>query len=66
LQLPKFHRSYYVVSINHATEVGLVVHEGAGRHVFPGSQILQEPKVTPYDAFALFLYHQRARLNSRS
>ena len=66
LQLPKFHRSYYVVSIDQATEVRLVVHEGVGRRVFPGCQILQEPKVTPYDAFALFLYHQRARLNGPS
>jgi 8-oxo-dGTP pyrophosphatase MutT (NUDIX family) len=60
--LPRFYRSYYVVSISRAAEARLVLHEGAGRKVFSGRDILLEPNVTPYDAFALFLYDQRARL----
>jgi hypothetical protein len=30
--------------------------------IFPGEAILQEPRVTPYDSFALFLHHSRRRL----
>jgi 8-oxo-dGTP pyrophosphatase MutT (NUDIX family) len=61
--LPHFYRSYYVVSIDGAVESRLVLHEGAGRKVFSGRDILLEPNIAPYDAFALFLYDQRTRLN---
>jgi 8-oxo-dGTP pyrophosphatase MutT (NUDIX family) len=60
--LPPFYRSYYVVSISRAVESRLVLHEGADRRIFSGSDILLEPNITPYDAFVLFLYDQRARL----
>lgn len=63
-QLSRFYRSYYVVSISQAVESGLILHEGAGRKIFSGREILLEPNIAPYDAFALFLYDQRARLNS--
>jgi 8-oxo-dGTP pyrophosphatase MutT (NUDIX family) len=62
LPLPRFYRSYYIVSISRAVESRLVLHEGAAKRLFPGSEILEEPNVTPYDAFALFLYHARGRL----
>ena len=62
LPLPHFYRSYYIVSISRAVELRLVVHEGAAKRLFPGDEILEEPNVTPYDAFALFLYHARGRL----
>jgi 8-oxo-dGTP pyrophosphatase MutT (NUDIX family) len=62
LQLPKYYRSYYIVSISRATEARLVVHEGAGKRLFRAREILEEANVTPYDAFALFLYHARGRL----
>jgi hypothetical protein len=29
--------------------------------VFPGPAILAEPRVSPYDGFALFLHYGRAR-----
>ncbi len=64
LQLPRFFRNYYVVSISRAVEERLVVHEGAGKRLFSGNAILEEPNVTPYDAFALFLYHARGRLTA--
>jgi 8-oxo-dGTP diphosphatase len=60
--LPRFYRSFHVISISRAVEARLVVHEGAGKKVFSGRDILLEPNVTPYDAFALFLYDQQARL----
>lgn len=62
LPLPRFYRSYYVVSISRAVESRLVVHEGAAKRLFRGYEILEQPNVTPYDAFALFLYHARGRL----
>ncbi|MGA8760575.1 MAG: NUDIX domain-containing protein [Stellaceae bacterium] len=62
LPLLHFYRSYYIVSISRAVESRLVVHEGAAKRLFPGDEILEAPNVTPYDAFALFLYHARGRL----
>jgi 8-oxo-dGTP pyrophosphatase MutT (NUDIX family) len=62
LPLPRFYRSYYVVSISRAVEGRLIVHEGAAKRLFRGNEILEEPNITPYDAFALFLYHARGRL----
>jgi hypothetical protein len=41
-----------------------MLHEGADKRVFPGPEILREPNVTPYDAFALFLHHARHRLTA--
>jgi 8-oxo-dGTP pyrophosphatase MutT (NUDIX family) len=62
LGLRRYERSYYLVPISRAVEKRLVLHEGADNRVFPGADILPEPNVTPYDAFALFLYHARGRL----
>jgi 8-oxo-dGTP pyrophosphatase MutT (NUDIX family) len=62
--LPRYHRSYFVVSISRALEARLVLHEGREKRVFPGSEILRQPNVTPYDSFALFLHHERSRLAS--
>lgn len=64
IALPRFYRTYFVVSITASVEARLVVHEGVAKRVFRGSEILEEPNVTPYDAFALFLYHARGRLKS--
>jgi len=62
LGLQQYYRSYYLVPISHAIEAQLVLHEGAARRVFSGPDILREPHVTPYDAFAVFLHHARGRL----
>ena len=64
LGLPRYYRNYYIVTISRAVEAGLVLHEGAAKRVFPGPDILREPNVAPYDAFALFLHRQRARLGA--
>lgn len=63
LGLPRYYRSYYVVPITRAVEARLVLHEGSAKRVFPGPDILREPDVTPYDAFALFLHYARTRLS---
>ena len=62
LGLQRYYRTYYLVPITHAVEAQLVLHEGASRRVFSAADILREPNVTPYDAFALFLHHARGRL----
>lgn len=62
LGLPRYYRSYYVVPISRAVEARLVLHEGTAKRVFSGPDILREPNVAPYDAFALFLHHARTRL----
>lgn len=62
LGLPRYYRSYYTVRITREVESRLVLHEGAAKRVFSGRDILREPNVTPYDAFALFLHHGRSRL----
>jgi 8-oxo-dGTP pyrophosphatase MutT (NUDIX family) len=64
LRLPRFYRDYYVVSITRGVEAQLVLHEGAAKRLFSGEEMLEEPNVTPYDAFALFLYHARRRLTA--
>jgi 8-oxo-dGTP pyrophosphatase MutT (NUDIX family) len=63
LGLHRYQRRYYVVSISRAVQRSLVLHEGAEMRVFAGTDILQEPRVSPYDSFALFLHHARARLS---
>jgi 8-oxo-dGTP pyrophosphatase MutT (NUDIX family) len=60
--LDRYFRSYYVVRISEAELARLRLHEGAAMRVFSGDAILKEGHVTPYDAFALFLHHTRARL----
>jgi len=62
LTLPRYFRRYYLVPITRATLGRLVLHEGAEMRVFRGEEILREPRVSPYDHFALFLHHSRARL----
>ncbi len=55
-------RSFYTVEITRAACAGLSLHEGAGMKVFAAADILVEPRITPYDSFAIFLHHARNRL----
>jgi 8-oxo-dGTP pyrophosphatase MutT (NUDIX family) len=66
LGLRRYERSYFLVQISRAAEARLVLHEGADKRVFPGSEILREPHVAPYDAFALFLHYARGRLTKNA
>jgi len=63
LGLERYFRRYYLVPIERRVADRLVLHEGAEMRVFSGAAILQEPRVTPYDGFALFLHHCRRRLD---
>ena len=58
------YRSYYVVSVA-ADRVGrLVLHEGQEFGAFPGEAVGRDLRVTPYDAFALFLHRARGRIGT--
>lgn len=54
-------RSYYEVPIGAAELAGLRLREGADMHVFRGEEALAL-RLSPYDAFALFMHFHRTRL----
>ena len=54
-------RIYYEVPITASAFSRMVLHEGAAVRAFTGAEILGEPRVTPYDAFAIFLHYRRQR-----
>ena len=66
LRLPRFYRNFYIVPIDRAIEARLVLHEGVAKRLFHKDEIFRQPNVTPYDAFALFLYHARGHLTDRA
>ena len=59
-QAPVF-RIYYEVRVTSAACSRMVLHEGAAVRTFSGAELLGEPRVTPYDAFAIFLHYRRQR-----
>ncbi len=58
----RLYRIYYRVAMTSAELASLVLHEGADVQALPAERLLHELRMTPYDSFALFLYHDRARL----
>jgi len=62
LQMGRYYRIYYVVAMTLAELGGVVLHEGNDVQAFSGETVLNTLRVTPYDAFAMFLYHERKRL----
>ncbi len=63
LGLKSYFRSYYEIVVNAAQICSLVLHEGAEMRWFAGAEALNL-KLVPYDSFALFLHHQRSRLQA--
>jgi len=39
-----------------------VLHEGAQFRAFSAREILAQPRVTPYDAFAIWMHYKREQL----
>ena len=64
LGLARCCRIFYVVNLSRAQHARLVLHEGKAIDAFPGETVCRDLKVTPYDAFALFLHHARSRIGS--
>ena len=60
--LRRYYRMYYVISMTSDDFERIRLHEGRAAKVFSGEVIFNELRMTPYDAFALFLYHARSRI----
>jgi len=60
--LGRYFRTYYEVPVTLAAFDRLTLREGREMRAFPGDEALALPRISPYDGFALFLHHHRARL----
>lgn len=58
----KVARIYYEVSVRKSEFQRFVLHEGKAVKAFTGRQLLCEKRVTPYDAFAIWLHCRQKRL----
>jgi len=58
---PRVYRIYYEVAVSAAALPRFVLHEGAAIGAFSAAELLQQPRVTPYDAFAVWLHCRRER-----
>lgn len=56
----KVRREYYEVNVTEESFRRFVLHEGADVKAFPGWQLLSEQRVTPYDAFAIWMHLARS------
>lgn len=63
LGLKSYFRSYHEIVVSPSQVRSLVLHEGAQMRWFAGAEALHL-RLVPYDAFALFLHHQRRRLRA--
>lgn len=61
-----YYRIYYVVPMSQGERERIILHEGQGVQAFSGEELLNEMRLAPYDAFALFLYHNRARISEQA
>jgi 8-oxo-dGTP pyrophosphatase MutT (NUDIX family) len=57
-----YFRRYYEVPITITEWKRVVLHEGSDVRALTGVEALSLPKISPYDAFALFLHYSRNRL----
>ena len=60
---PSVYRIYFQVPVSASAYSRFVLHEGAQVRAFSGSEILQQSRITPYDAFAVWLHYRRERFN---
>lgn len=64
LGMERYYRIYYVIPMTRAEHDRLVLHEGRAVQAFTGDEVLHKLRMTPYDAFALFLHHARSRIGN--
>jgi len=62
LGMARYYRTYYVMPITRVAQDRLRLHEGCAVQAFTGEEMLHQLRLTPYDAFALFLHHARNRI----
>jgi 8-oxo-dGTP pyrophosphatase MutT (NUDIX family) len=56
---PKVYRLYYEIVVSDVAFKRLVLHEGAAVRAFDGKDLLSKERVTPYDAFAVWMHLYR-------
>jgi 8-oxo-dGTP pyrophosphatase MutT (NUDIX family) len=61
---PKVYRVYFEISVPTAAFGRFALHEGAAFEAVAGRALLTRRKVTPYDAFAIWLHMSRHRFNT--
>lgn len=59
----KVYRIYYEVRLAADVLSEVVLHEGVEVRAFSGMEILQQSRVTPYDAFAIWLHFRSSRFS---
>ena len=59
---PKIFRIYNEIPVSAQAFSRFVLHEGVRFQAFRGAEILSQPRVTPYDAFAIWLHYRQERL----
>jgi len=57
----KVYRIYYEILVPVISYTRFKLHEGAQLKAFSGAEILSGPRVTPYDAYAIWLHMRRSR-----
>lgn len=60
----KIFRAYYLIRLNEETAAGLELGEGHAMQAFEPAEILTLQRVIPYDAFALWLHINGARIGA--
>ncbi len=58
---PKVYRIFYEIQVPNAAFQRFVLHEGAAFEAIGGRELLTRRKVTPYDAFAVWMHMSRGR-----
>ncbi len=61
----KVSRIVFEITLAEADLARLVLGEGAAMAPFPAEELLLKPRVTPYDAFAVWLHYHRARFDRK-
>jgi len=57
----KVYRVYYEVRVPERAFRRFVLHEGQDVKAFVGAELLARQRVTPYDAFAIWMHSYRSR-----
>ena len=62
LKQKRVYRIWYEVALSHEMYAAAELREGAEMRAFTAEEIFAQPRITPYDAFAVWLHASRARL----
>jgi 8-oxo-dGTP pyrophosphatase MutT (NUDIX family) len=60
----KVYRIYYEIPVPAESYARFTLREGAQIKTFSGTEILSQARVTPYDAYAIWLHMRRSRFQS--